>query len=276
MGKTIKENFCTQMMKADLPAERIIQGMCDWFEADELAKFARHLEEEGTGLEWGEGHEGGTPPGEEAPEEEDIFWCEDDGRILCCNKLVGVATSENEAVLVCIAYMKRQNYYPDCWKHTERGDFFRLEIPERDESKLHIKLTNADEGMVTCWCDDKAGALADQTIMGTRWEGPADMLGAYAEILDASDLVKALEAEGYEVDDSEYFPVDPGNVGQRAWDAASRWESSYGQDIESAELLTRLLDWDVVEHFSEGDPAFWMGELEGLIEQKFGLPTGGE
>ena len=56
-------------------------------------------------------------------------------------------------------------------------------------------------------CSDKEAARQDQTIDGVRWGIPDDMPIAYASILDRPGLVEALRAEGYEVDDSWYFPL---------------------------------------------------------------------
>ena len=77
-------------------------------------------------------------------------------------------------------------------------------------SKLKIKLDNLDHDdvMVSVYCDDKEAAKFDQSIMGSMWEAPSDMDIAYAIIDDEPDLVKKLEAEGYDVDDDEYCPDD--------------------------------------------------------------------
>lgn len=114
------------------------------------------------------------------------------------------------------------------WAEEERDEGEEEAEEEEEEEtpaiKLKIKLTNVEElvdglpemepGMVTCWCDNKELALLDQTIQGTRWEGPADMLGAYAVIMDKPSLVEELEAEGYDVDDSEYSPMEVVNEGE--------------------------------------------------------------
>lgn len=78
--------------------------------------------------------------------------------------------------------------------------------------KMKIKLTDTDDGMVMCWCDDREAALFDQSIRGTHWEGPSDIQGAYAVIMNEPDLVAKLEKDGYEVDDSEYSPMGVADV----------------------------------------------------------------
>lgn len=73
---------------------------------------------------------------------------------------------------------------------------------------MKIKICNLDSAeLVTVYCDNKEEARHDQTILGCRWECPSDMGVAYATIDDQPDLVALLEKEGYEVDDSEYFPT---------------------------------------------------------------------
>lgn len=72
---------------------------------------------------------------------------------------------------------------------------------------MKIKICNLDSEFVTVYCDNREEARHDQSILGCRWECPFDMDVAYAVIDDQMDLVTLLEKEGYEVDDSEYFPT---------------------------------------------------------------------
>lgn len=65
-----------------------------------------------------------------------------------------------------------------------------------------------DDGMVLVWCADKQEALDDQTIEGTRWEAPSDLLGAYAIVSNRQNLAEDLRKEGYDVDDGEWSPPD--------------------------------------------------------------------
>lgn len=60
---------------------------------------------------------------------------------------------------------------------------------------------------------------------------------------------------------------------KKAWQAYSRWASSDWTDTKSANELTRMLGWDVLEHFTDGDPGYWDGELQDRLEKKFGLPS---
>lgn len=82
-------------------------------------------------------------------------------------------------------------------------------LMQRIEGPLKIKLDNLDDhdGLVTVYTDDYEHALLDQTIRGCSWEAPADMDVAYATIANEPDLVAKLEADGYEVDASEYAPA---------------------------------------------------------------------
>ena len=59
----------------------------------------------------------------------------------------------------------------------------------------------------------------------------------------------------------------------KAWQAQSRFESSGWTDKSAAKTLTDMLGWDVLDHFEDGDPGFWDGELQDRIEKKFGLPA---
>jgi hypothetical protein len=98
-------------------------------------------------------------------------------------------------------YRERPDDAPDSietWK-----DFYEI------RGKLAIKLDNLDktDGSVSVYCHDVIGAKDDQSIDGSRWEACGSDL-AYAIITDRPGLVAALEAEGYEVDDSEYCEPD--------------------------------------------------------------------
>ena len=73
---------------------------------------------------------------------------------------------------------------------------------------MQIKLDNLDhdDEMVTVYCDDQEAAILDQSIDGSMWEAPGDLDVAYAVICDREGLVEELEADGYEVDTSDYSP----------------------------------------------------------------------
>lgn len=49
-------------------------------------------------------------------------------------------------------------------------------------------------------------AKDDQTIEGSRWEHAGDDF-AYAVINNTPGLIERLTAEGYDIDDGEFFPV---------------------------------------------------------------------
>lgn len=83
-----------------------------------------------------------------------------------------------------------------------------------DKGRFTVKLSNVD--------GDDVGVLAtvrgwgahewarwDQTIAGSRWETPRDMPGfAYAMPCNDPGLADELNAEGYDIDLSEYSPHD--------------------------------------------------------------------
>jgi len=75
---------------------------------------------------------------------------------------------------------------------------------------VKIMVQNSDQlGMALVTTRDREGAKHDQSIMGSAWEAPHDMDCAYACVPDREGLVQALEAEGYDVEHSQYYPFDP-------------------------------------------------------------------
>lgn len=73
---------------------------------------------------------------------------------------------------------------------------------------MKIKLDNMDGDdfqvmVVGDWLDAKE----DQTIAGSRWEHAGENF-AYAMISNVPGLLESLEAEGYEIDDGEFTPVE--------------------------------------------------------------------
>lgn len=72
--------------------------------------------------------------------------------------------------------------------------------------KIALDNMDKDDGTVTVYCEDRQAAIDDQSIEGSMWEAPGDLDVAYACICDRPGLVEALEADGYEVDTSEYSP----------------------------------------------------------------------
>jgi hypothetical protein len=95
-----------------------------------------------------------------------------------------------------------------------------------DDAKMKITLSqnDDDDGFVTVYCDDQEAADEDGSIDGCNWETPSDMDVAYASIMDRPTLVADLEAQGYEVDDSEYWEPDEEDM--------KRWAAKY--EAESA------------------------------------------
>jgi succinate dehydrogenase/fumarate reductase flavoprotein subunit len=74
---------------------------------------------------------------------------------------------------------------------------------------MRIKIDNmGDEtgGTVLVTTENAEEAREDQTVHGSRWEFDNDF--AYAIISEEPDLVQKLTNQGYEVDDSEYFPTN--------------------------------------------------------------------
>ncbi len=69
---------------------------------------------------------------------------------------------------------------------------------------LKIKISNCDDEGVLVTTEDKEGAEDDQSIDGCRWECPDDLHEAYAILSDRPSLLGDLEADGYDVDSSEY------------------------------------------------------------------------
>jgi len=84
----------------------------------------------------------------------------------------------------------------------------REENYETNKQNPRIKLENSDDddGMVLATMSlDRAAEIAKeefQSIEGSNWEGSGDF--AYAYFPNRPDLVEDLEAEGYDVDDSEF------------------------------------------------------------------------
>ena len=75
---------------------------------------------------------------------------------------------------------------------------------------MYIRLENSedDECSVLVMCDNQYECREDQSIMGSRWETPSDMIGGYAYIQDQPDLIKQLEDDGYIVNADDYCPCD--------------------------------------------------------------------
>lgn len=78
-----------------------------------------------------------------------------------------------------------------------------------DPEPMRITISNTeDEDMpsVLVIADDAQDARNDQTIRGSNWEFDGDF--AYAIISDEPDLIAKLEADGYNVEAGEYYPMD--------------------------------------------------------------------
>lgn len=80
--------------------------------------------------------------------------------------------------------------------------WFRITVASR---ALPIRLDNLDreDGTVLVLCDYPEAAREDRSIDGTHWE-VSDGTLAYAITFDRPGLVAELQAEGYDVDTSEY------------------------------------------------------------------------
>lgn len=98
----------------------------------------------------------------------------------------------------------------------EDDDSFDDDDDDEDEAPtgpLSIMVENSDDDsdgpMVIITTHDTKGAEWDQTIMGDTWEIDGVDEFAYAIVPDQPGLVEKLRADGYEVDDSNYYPFDP-------------------------------------------------------------------
>jgi hypothetical protein len=75
---------------------------------------------------------------------------------------------------------------------------------------MKIKLDNMDrdDWTVLITCENQKDAKDDQSVAGAAWEAPGDMDIAYTIAGDHPTLLTELEAEGYDVDSSEYSPPE--------------------------------------------------------------------
>lgn len=92
--------------------------------------------------------------------------------------------------------------YPQDWTESEAKDW-----PDRGKVEIRISTNDDDDGMVTLYCDDVEAARDAQSVLGSRWLISDGSL-AYASVCKQPDLVAALEADGYDVDSSEWCPPD--------------------------------------------------------------------
>lgn len=115
--------------------------------------------------------------------------------------------------------------------------------PELDgKMPITLSVLDEDDGMVQVQCEDSEAARDDQCIMGSRWEFEGDF--AYTTIDDQIGLISALEADGYEVDSSDY------GCGPDAEDFAF-WRAKYERENGATpEALRETLGWDSLDKVS--------------------------
>jgi hypothetical protein len=102
--------------------------------------------------------------------------------------------------------------------------------------EITISISDDDDGMVTLYCSDREAARDAQSVLGSRWEAPRDMDAAYACVTAMFDLVPQLEADGYDVDASEWSPPDAQDFA--FWSAKCERENG-----ASPEQLRQILGW---------------------------------
>lgn len=141
----------------------------------------------------------------------------------------------------------RAGAYQDIIGHfgTDEFDQYPLDLTESEvknwpdldgKPEIVISVSGDDDGMVVLYCSDKEAARDDQSVLGSHWEMPGDMTDAYACVSDRTDLVTALEADGWDVDASEWSAPD-------AQDFAF-WSAKYERDNgASPERLREILGW---------------------------------
>jgi len=147
---------------------------------------------------------------------------------------------------------------------------------KRNAFKIYLDNMDHDDGFVTVHTFDIEEAVYEFSIMDTMWEAPSDMDIAYAIIMDKPGLVEELKADGYEVDDSNYYEMDESEWeeirkkyssrkwAQRDWDArklAEVLQDNFASWVVKEELLE---DWGIVlDHLSD---KYSRSELEAIPE----------
>ena len=86
--------------------------------------------------------------------------------------------------------------------------------------KIYLDNRSEQEDFVTIHTYDAAAAEDDQSIGGSSWELDGDDF-AYAIISDKPGLVAELEADGYEVDETDYYERDEGEF-KELWDGLEK------------------------------------------------------
>lgn len=107
--------------------------------------------------------------------------------------------------------------------------------PDLDgRAEITISTNDDDDGFITLYCNDSEAARDAQSVLDTNWEFNDDQ--AYCSVTDCPDLIERLEAEGYEVDDSEWSAPDEEDLAY--WHA--KYERANGA---TPEKLRAILGW---------------------------------
>ena len=120
--------------------------------------------------------------------------------------------------------------YPQDWTESEAKEW-----PDRGRPEIRISTNDDDDGHVTLYCDDVEAARDHQSVLGSSWEISDDTL-AYASVMEQTDLVAVLEAEGYEVDSSEWSAPDDQDFAY--WSAKQERENG-----ATPEKLREIFGW---------------------------------
>lgn len=110
--------------------------------------------------------------------------------------------------------------------------------PDLDgKAEVRISTNDEDTGYVTLYCDDVEAARDDGSVLDgqSRWEISNDL--AYTTVQECTNLKEALEAEGYDVDSSEWSPPDDQDL--LFWHAKFERESGRA----TPEKLREILGW---------------------------------
>ena len=105
-----------------------------------------------------------------------------------------------------------------------------LDQAEDSKAVIPIKLENVDGDpeAASVWANWE-DVQNEQSVLGSMWEHDGDL--AYAYIMDEPGLVEKLRAEGYDVDDSEYYPFEP--EGGTGMEAAKKTAAGFGNLFSS-------------------------------------------
>jgi hypothetical protein len=129
--------------------------------------------------------------------------------------------------------------YPLRLTLTELLERWGYDAPEYPPMEIRLSQSDDDDGSVTVYCDNQEACKHDQSIsvpgQSSCWETPGDMDIGYASLMDYPDLVKDLQAAGYEVDESEYWTPDADDLAY--WAHKSACEHSGNEPMDRDTFL---------------------------------------